>query len=184
MSKSILKEILIIAVAMIPVCLLMVGIFYLVGHGDYTVWIGAAVGYLAAMLYYFLLALTITIAYKSTNDASKAKSITSASYVARLLVLAVIVIIAIRNSHINYIAVIIPLVFPRIIITVSGLLQNKVSAKKSSSAAAENTAANESTANAAAGTYVEGDIDDDLADIAEDEPENETYDETLSEDKE
>ena len=129
LPKDIRKEIIKMAIAMCLVCTVMVIVFYLAGYGGLSVWYGALLGAAVAVLNYLLLALTVTFACRNSGKAIGG-GVMGFSYTFRILLIGAAVIFAIRNEHINYIAAIIPLIFPRFIVTLFGTLEKKKTAEK------------------------------------------------------
>ena len=129
LPKDIRKEIIKMAIAMLVVCAVMVAVFYLAGYGGLSVWYGALLGAAVAVLNYLLLALTVTFACRNTGKAIGG-GVMGFSYIFRILLIGAAVIFAIRSKHINYIAAIIPLIFPRFIVTLFGTLAKKKPAEK------------------------------------------------------
>ena len=93
---------------------IMIAVFALLGYFSLSVVSGAALGIITAVLNFFLLALTLE--YALGKGAGKAQGIMGLSYTVRIVVIAVIVVFAIKAPYINYVATAIPLVFPRIVI--------------------------------------------------------------------
>ncbi len=93
---------------------IMIAVFALLGYFSLSVVSGAALGIVTAVLNFFLLALTLE--YALGKGAGKAQGIMGLSYTVRIVVIAVIVVFAIKAPYINYVATAIPLVFPRIVI--------------------------------------------------------------------
>lgn len=131
LPKDIRKEILKMALAMLLVCTVMVAVFYLAGHGGLSVWYGALLGAAVATLNYLLLAFTVAFACRNSGKAIGG-GVMGFSYIFRILLIGAAVIFAIRNTHINYIAAIIPLIFPRFIVTLFGVLEKKKTKKAES----------------------------------------------------
>lgn len=122
MDRTLLKEIKNMSLMLIPCTLLMVAAFYIAGYGGTGAVLGALIGYAAALLNYFLLALTIDISVKRKTSV---QAFMGLSYTLRLVIIAAAVIFAIKSDYINYIAAVIPLVFPRIIILITKAHRSK-----------------------------------------------------------
>ena len=99
---------------------IMVIAFAVFGYFSLAVVWGALLGVFAATLNFFLLALTLE--YALGKGARKAQGIMGLSYTARIIIIAVIVVFAIKSPHINYVAAAIPLLFPRIVIYIINFL--------------------------------------------------------------
>ena len=129
---------------------LMVAVFLIAGSFDYTVLLGALLGMLAAVGNFFLMAMTVQ---KVTDDmpvlppkeekenldgeeteekdeplsdeARQAGKKMQLSYTLRMLLIAGVAALAISVPIFNAWAALIPLLFPRIVIAVRTLLENK-----------------------------------------------------------
>lgn len=105
----------------------MIVVFAIIGKFDITVLLGALLGFCGAALNFYLLALTLL---KSLEKGKNATAFISSSYLLRILFIAAVVIFAIKSPHFNYIAVVIPLIFPRVIITVlEGIMKSGIKPK-------------------------------------------------------
>ncbi len=93
---------------------IMIALFALLGYFSSGVVLGACLGVFTAVLNFFFLALTLE--YALGKGAGKAQGIMGLSYTVRIVIIAVIVVFAIKSPYINYVATAIPLVFPRIVI--------------------------------------------------------------------
>ncbi len=135
------------AVGVAGMSAVMLFIFLLLGRLDYTVVLGALLGAGAAVLNYFLMALTIQINAESmagvqlppedeneeekgekkelSPESKAAKKRSQFSYTYRMLMLAVICILGAVVSCFNIWATVIPLLFPRIVISIEGFLMNR-----------------------------------------------------------
>ncbi len=99
---------------------IMVIVFAVFGYFSLAVVWGALLGVFTATLNFFLLALTLE--YALGKGARKAQGIMGLSYTVRIVIIAVIVVFAIKSPHINYVATAIPLLFPRIVIYIINFL--------------------------------------------------------------
>ncbi len=113
--KNSAKEIIKIAIGSLILSVVLVCIFALFGHFSIKVVWGGLLGVFTAVLNFTLLALTLE--FSLGKGQRRAQGLIGLSYTVRLAIIAVIVVFAIKSPHINYIAAVIPLVFPRIIIT-------------------------------------------------------------------
>lgn len=129
LPKDIRKEILKMTAAMLAVSVVTVLAFYLLGYGGRPVIYGALLGAATAALNYFLLALTVSIACRKGGNGTF-NGYMSISYTVRILLLGAVIIFAIKCKSINYIAAVIPLIFPRFFVTVFGILEKKKSKKE------------------------------------------------------
>lgn len=102
----------------------MVVIFILLGRFDEKVVFGALLGSIFAVLNFFLLGITIQKATKIENE-GKAKSMIQFSYSLRMLATLGIGLIGFMVPVFNWVAVICPLLFPRITIFFMNLAKSK-----------------------------------------------------------
>lgn len=109
------KDILKVISGTVVLAVMMNIVFLIIGRFDMTVVCGALLGVGCASLNFCLLALTLT---KYLDSGKSAAALVSSSYILRILFIACVVIFAIKSPHFNYIATVISLVFPRVIITV------------------------------------------------------------------
>lgn len=132
-----------IGVAILTV--LMVGVFLIIGMFDATVLAGAVFGGAFAVLNFFLMAMSVQKAAELMNgvqlppeevgedgqvvdkplspEATKARQKMQLSYTGRMLLTVVFAIIALLVPAIHPVAALIPLLFPRIVIMIQGLVQ-------------------------------------------------------------
>lgn len=118
--KFILQETALLALGEILCSAAMVALFALLGYFDYKVVLGAVLGCLIAVGNFFFMAIGAMIAAdKATQDDVKGgKTTVRTSMFARLVVMALLLIIFARSGHCNVIALLVPLVFTRPILTI------------------------------------------------------------------
>ena len=118
--KFVIKESLLILAGQAVCCAVMVGIFALLGSFDTTVLWGALFGALIATLNFFFMAVAATIASdKAVNqDVKGGQATIQISYIARLVVMAVVLFALVKSGLCNVIAVVLPLAFNRPILTI------------------------------------------------------------------
>ncbi|MBQ9975410.1 MAG: hypothetical protein IJP16_02795 [Clostridia bacterium] len=102
---------------------LMQAVFLVLGRWNITVLLGNALGGGVAVLNFFLMGLTVQKAV--VLEEKEAKSAMKVSQLYRNLMLIVTAVVGIAVSIFNSIAVIVPLFFPRIAISLSGILKGK-----------------------------------------------------------
>lgn len=102
---------------------LMQAVFLVLGRWNITVLLGNALGGGVAVLNFFLMGLTVQKAV--VLEEKEAKSAMKVSQLYRNLMLIVTAVVGIAVSIFNAIAVIVPLFFPRIAISLSGILKEK-----------------------------------------------------------
>ena len=131
-----IKQTLSILIGSFILACIMTVIFAIFGYFSVGVVWGALLGVFTATLNFFLLALTLE--YALGKGARRAQGLMGLSYTVRIVIIAIIVVFAIESQHINYIAAVIPLVFPRIIIYILQFL-NKNKKEEDSSERTEDT---------------------------------------------
>ncbi|HBI64068.1 MAG TPA: hypothetical protein DDX51_02990 [Clostridiales bacterium] len=109
-----------IAIGVVSMSVIMEIVFLVIGKFDYTVLLGNLLGGGFAILNFFLMALAVQRSvHRETPE--EAKLVIQNSYTKRLLLLAAVVIAGIKLPYFHWVAVIIPLLFPRIVIFVKTL---------------------------------------------------------------
>ena len=126
--------------------LLMIAVFLILRKFDFSVLLGAVIGSLTAIGNFFLMALSVQKAADSippspreeteeedaedgdaekplSEEAKNAKKRMQLSYTLRMLMIAAVAIISVSLPFINSWAALIPMLFPRIVISLVGLLQ-------------------------------------------------------------
>ena len=126
LSQEIKNDIKKLSIYVLIMTVIMVGIFAAVRCFDMSVVWGAILGYAAAMANFILLAITLT---KSLGKAEHATRTIGLSYVLRMVLIAAVVILAIKLPFINYVAAVIPLIFPRFAIMIMNLKKKKVTSE-------------------------------------------------------
>ena len=115
-NNEVLQEIKKISLFTLGGIAVMVAVFAICGYFSWGVVLSGLLGGTTAILNLFLLALTIE---KSLSKGGKgAQSFMGISYIIRIAMIAAVVVFAIKNQYLNYVAVVIPLVFPQIIIKI------------------------------------------------------------------
>jgi len=105
----------------------MLGIFALLGKFDMTVLLGGIVGGVMTILNFFIMAICVNIAADRAKDqnVAKAKGIIKLSYFGRLLLLAVVLFAFLKSKLCNPIALVVPLIFSRITLTLWEFFRRK-----------------------------------------------------------
>ena len=137
-----------IAVGVGVLSLLMIAVFLILRRFDFSVFLGALIGSAAAVLNFFLMALSVQKAADSmkplppaeeaeqeegtegeeaplSDEAKESRKRMQLSYTLRMLMMAGIAIVCVVLPFINSYAALIPMLFPRIVISVIGLIQKK-----------------------------------------------------------
>ncbi len=96
--------------------LIVIAVFFIIGRFDYTVAIGAAVGFVYAVGNFYFMSVGITKAL-ALGDETAAKSKMRSSYMTRTVVMLAIVAASLLLDWINPIPVLISVFYPKIIIT-------------------------------------------------------------------
>lgn len=144
-QPAIRQETLRMAIGVAILTVLMVGVFLIIGMFDATVLTGAVFGGAFAVLNFFLMAMSVQKAAELMNgvqlppeevgedgetvdkplspEATKARQKMQLSYTGRMLLTVVFAIIALLVPAIHPVAALIPLLFPRIVIMIQGLVQ-------------------------------------------------------------
>lgn len=125
--KLILSQTLIVLVGELLLSAVMVGIFALAGHFDTSVLLGAAVGSVLATVNFFIMVLGANLAADKAEkqDVKGGQALIQLSYTGRLIALFVILVLCARSGAFNLLALVIPLVFIRPILTISEFLKKK-----------------------------------------------------------
>ena len=116
-----LKETLKIAVGELVVLALMYTVFMLAGHLDRSVILGGLIGAAANLLYFFIICIGVNSAVHE-EDKKRQKLSLSISYYLRFAVLGILIAVGLKLDIFHNIAVIIPVLMTRPIITVAEIL--------------------------------------------------------------
>lgn len=119
--KFVYQESAIIALGEVICCSAMVGIFALLGAFDWKVVTGALVGGIMSTLNFFFMAVSANLAADKAEkqDVSGGKALMRSSYNLRLVVLFLVLFAFAKSGLCNVIALVVPLVFVRPIITIA-----------------------------------------------------------------
>ena len=119
--KFVLTETAIILAGELICSAAMVGIFALLGKFDSTVLLGAVVGALAATLNFFFMALIASLAADKAQkqDVKGGQAIVQSSYFVRMVLLFVVLFAFAKSGLCNVIAMVVPLVFVRPVLTIA-----------------------------------------------------------------
>ena len=120
-----IKETLRIAVGETVVLTLMYTIFMLAGHFDRSVILGGLLGAAANLLYFLIICIGVNSAVHE-EDKKRQKLSLSITYYLRFAVLGILIAIGLKLDTFNDIAVIIPVLMTRPIITVAEVLRKGV----------------------------------------------------------
>ena len=119
--KLVLKETAIIAVGQVICVAVMLGIFALLDKFDSTVILGGVFGGLIAILNFFFMAVCAMMAADKAEaqNVKGGKSMIQSSFLLRQVVMFVFMFALVKGGVCNVIALVLPLVFTRPIITIS-----------------------------------------------------------------
>lgn len=125
--KYIVSQVLWILLGELALSAVMVGIFALLGYYDTGVLLGAAVGSLLATLNHLILVLGVLAASRKAEqqDAKGGQMLITLSYMGRLLLLFLILVLCAKSELFNLLALVIPLLFTRPVLTVVDHFTNK-----------------------------------------------------------
>ena len=100
---------------------IMLGIFYLLGRFDRSVVLGGIFGGLIATANFFFMAVGATLAADKAEkqDVKGGQATIKASYIGRLVMMALILFALVKSGLCDVFAVVLPLVFTRPILTLS-----------------------------------------------------------------
>ena len=127
-SKSILfRETRTVALGMVICTAAMVGIFALLGKYDTAVLFGAIAGALLSFGNFFLMALGTTVAADKAErqDVKGGQALIQMSYIGRMVGLFLLLVLCAKSGKCNVLALVIPLVFVRPILTIAELFKKK-----------------------------------------------------------
>ena len=116
-----LKETMKIAVGELVVLILMILVFLAVGKFDLSVVWGGLLGTAANLIYFLIICIGVNSAVHE-EDKKRQKLSLSVSYYLRLIVLGIIVAVGLKFDCFNNIAVIVPVLMTRPILTVAEIL--------------------------------------------------------------
>ena len=118
--KFILRETGLLALGELICIGAMIGIYAMLGYLDYRVFLGAAVGLILAVGNFFFMALASNAAADraADQDVKQGKAMVKGSYIGRLLVIGVLLLLLGKSGHCNVIAMVCPLFFVFPVLTV------------------------------------------------------------------
>ena len=123
LSKKITKEIIKMLMSIFIMLIIMVLFFAIFGYFNLPVIFGALLGGIVAFLNFFFLAVSVENAVKEDKNP---KIVVASSYSLRMLFIGVMIVVAIKSPYFNYVAMVIPLIFPRIAIMITNLIKKRV----------------------------------------------------------
>lgn len=125
--KLVLKETALIAVGELICVALMCAVYALIGKWSLSVLLGGLVGLLVATGNFFALAVVATLASDKAEegDPIAGQKLMKSSYPIRLLVMAAVLILCAKSGYFDVIALVLPLVFVRPILTIKEFFRKK-----------------------------------------------------------
>ncbi len=125
--KFIYRETGMLLLGQILCCGAMNGIFFLLGHWDWTVLWGSIVGGLVSIANFFVLAIVASLAADKAQaqDVRGGQALIKASYMGRLIVMAIILFAFAKSGLCNVFALVLPLVFNNPILTIGEFFRKK-----------------------------------------------------------
>ena len=125
--KLVLKEVALVAVGEAICVAIMCVIYALLGKFSTAILLGGLVGLLVATGNFFALAVAATLAADKAEagDPERGKKLMKSSYPIRLLVMAVVLILCARSGHFDVLALALPLVFVRPVLTAAEFFRKK-----------------------------------------------------------
>ena len=127
-SKSyVLKQTAVLAMGQAVCVAVMLGVFALLGYFDYTVALGGLMGAVVAVGNFLFMAIGLSLAADKAKDQNvkAGKSLVTGSYAVRLLVMFVVLFACAKSGHFHVVALVLPLVFVRPILTIAEFFQKK-----------------------------------------------------------
>lgn len=122
--KDIKRNILFVTIGSIILCALLLLVFVIIGQFNLSVLLGAILGTAITIGNFILLAWSLQ---KAVDKPESGKGIAGVSYLLRNVLLLVLAILAIVLLKVNVIALLVPYIFPRIVILflqITGKYQN------------------------------------------------------------
>ena len=125
--KYILSQILFVLIGEFLLSAVMVGVFAVLGYFDTSVLLGAATGSVIATLNHLILVLSVMAASAKAEkqDVKGGQALVQMSYMGRLIGLFVVLVLCAKSELFNLIALVLPLMFTRPILTISDHFNKK-----------------------------------------------------------
>ena len=125
--KLVLKETAVVALGEAVCVALMCAVYALIGKFDLSVLLGGLVGLLVATGNFFALAVVVTLASDKAEagDPASGQKLMKSSYPIRLLAMAAVLILCAKSGFFDVIALVLPLVFVRPILTITEFFKKK-----------------------------------------------------------
>ena len=125
--KYVLSQALIVLIGELALSALMVGIFAILGYWDFSVVLGAVAGAVIATLNHLVLVLGVMAAASKAEkqDVKGGQMLVQMSYMGRLIGLFLVLVLCAKSGIFNLIALVIPLVFTRPVLTIAEYVNTK-----------------------------------------------------------
>jgi hypothetical protein len=125
--KYVLSQVLIVLIGELALSALMVGIFAILGYWDFSVVLGAVAGAVIATLNHLVLVLGVMAAASKAEkqDVKGGQMLVQMSYMGRLIGLFLVLVLCAKSGIFNLIALVIPLVFTRPVLTIAEYFNKK-----------------------------------------------------------
>lgn len=135
LQKAVVDETRRIAIGSAIGTLIMLAVFAAIGRFDSTVVLGALLGYVTAVLNFFLLSVTVQqaagdIQGDEEERVSRGKRLMRTSYSMRRLLQGVVIVVALLVSCFNWVATVIALVLPQLSIVARQLFSRHKSSER------------------------------------------------------
>ena len=127
----VLKQTGVVALGQAACVAAMIGVFALLGYFDYTVVLGGLMGAVVATLNFLFMAIGVSLAADKAQEQNvkSGKSMITGSYMIRIILMFVVLFACAKSGHFHVIALVLPLVFVRPILTIAEFFQKKGSDK-------------------------------------------------------
>ena len=122
LSKEISKEVINVLISIVALTVIMIACFAIFGFFDITVIWGALLGVGVAFLNFLFLAFTVE---KAVDQEQNPKKVAASSYTLRMIMIGAAIVAAIKLPQFNYVAMVIPLIFPRISIFIINIIKKR-----------------------------------------------------------
>ncbi len=125
--KVVFRETAIIAIGELICTGIMLGLFALLKVWNAGVWLGAAIGSLVAVANFFFMAISTSLAADraAEGNVKGGQGLLSASFFLRYGVMFAVLFVAAKSGYCNVIALVVPLVFVRPVLTVGEFFRKK-----------------------------------------------------------
>ena len=135
LQKAVVDETRRIAIGSAIGTLIMLAVFAAIGRFDSTVVLGALLGYVTAVLNFFLMSVTVQqaagdIQGDEEERVSRGKRLMRTSYSMRRLLQGVVIVVALLVPCFNWVATVIPLVLPQLSIVARQLFSRHKSSER------------------------------------------------------